>query len=126
MFLARTHVCLLHRQASLNDIWYMDVEHCPFQWIQVTIPVTAKKPHERVYHSAEICRDGPASGMMVIFGGRTTDNQSLRDVWGLRQHRNGQWDWVAAPVKKGSVPDARFQHSERDVGLLNQTCLTQV
>lgn len=98
-------------QTSLNDIWYMDVEHCPFQWTQVILPLSAKRPPERVYHSAEICREGPACGMMVIFGGRTTTNQSLRDVWGLRQHRNGQWDWVVAPVKKGAMPDARFQHT---------------
>lgn len=49
--------------------------------------------------------------MMVIFGGRTQDNRSLKDIWGLRQHRDGRWDWVEAPIKKGSQPEARFQHS---------------
>eukprot|EP01056_Protomagalhaensia_sp_Gyna25_P000445 Protomagalhaensia_sp_Gyna_25__444@NODE_120_length_5101_cov_30_677993_g94_i0_p1_GENE_NODE_120_length_5101_cov_30_677993_g94_i0NODE_120_length_5101_cov_30_677993_g94_i0_p1_ORF_typecomplete_len833_score102_97Kelch_4/PF13418_6/1_8e13Kelch_4/PF13418_6/0_014Kelch_4/PF13418_6/5_1e06Kelch_4/PF13418_6/0_0019Kelch_4/PF13418_6/0_002Kelch_4/PF13418_6/1_4Kelch_4/PF13418_6/5_5e02Kelch_5/PF13854_6/3_1e07Kelch_5/PF13854_6/0_051Kelch_5/PF13854_6/3_3e07Kelch_5/PF13854_6/0_01Kelch_5/PF13854_6/0_021Kelch_5/PF13854_ len=98
-------------QRSLNDIWYMHVERCPFAWVQVQLAPGAKRPPERVYHSAEICREGPANGMMVIFGGRTTENESLRDLWGLRQHRNGNWDWVMAPIKRGGPPDSRFQHT---------------
>jgi len=35
--------------------------------------------------------------MIVIFGGRATDNNPLNDSWGLRRHRNGSWDWVRAP-----------------------------
>ncbi|KAF4727417.1 serine threonine-protein phosphatase, partial [Perkinsus olseni] len=38
------------------------------------------------------------------------DNQSLSDAWGLRQHRDGRWDWVEAPTKKGEPPEPRFQH----------------
>eukprot|EP01053_Blabericola_migrator_P006979 Blabericola_migrator_1__6978@NODE_3536_length_1696_cov_156_282382_g1021_i1_p1_GENE_NODE_3536_length_1696_cov_156_282382_g1021_i1NODE_3536_length_1696_cov_156_282382_g1021_i1_p1_ORF_typecomplete_len495_score64_46Kelch_4/PF13418_6/1_6e12Kelch_4/PF13418_6/0_015Kelch_4/PF13418_6/2_2e05Kelch_4/PF13418_6/0_015Kelch_4/PF13418_6/0_82Kelch_4/PF13418_6/0_65Kelch_5/PF13854_6/7_5e07Kelch_5/PF13854_6/0_019Kelch_5/PF13854_6/2_7e06Kelch_5/PF13854_6/0_0096Kelch_5/PF13854_6/0_6Kelch_5/PF13854_6/0_00014Kelch_3/PF len=98
-------------QHCLNDIFFMHVERCPFVWIQVQLPPNARAPPERVYHSAEICREGPANGMMVIFGGRAGDNSGLRDIWGLRQHRNGQWDWVVAPVKRGTHPDARYQHS---------------
>lgn len=97
--------------SSLSDVWFMNSEVNPFQWNEVVLPMNAKKPMERIYHSAAICRDGPASGMMVVFGGRSIQNQSLRDVWGLRQHRNGSWDWIAAPTKRGSLPDARFQHT---------------
>ena len=113
-------------------------------------------PLPRVYHSAEataplpslcerdrhssmlvfgseVCRDGPAAGMMVVFGGRTAENKSLKeslreqraflncfhrvgsvfgllcsaerdvgmqDTWGLRQHRDGRWDWVEAAPQK--------------------------
>ncbi|EZG78491.1 serine/threonine-protein phosphatase, partial [Gregarina niphandrodes] len=103
-------------QQSLNDIWYMDVVQSPFLWNQVHIPPGDKKPPERVYHSADVCRDGPANGMLVIFGGRTTNNEPMKDVWGLRQHRDLSWDWVAAPVKKGSLPEARFQHSAVFIG----------
>lgn len=96
---------------TLADIWYMDVQRSPFSWNQVVLPPTAKQPAPRVYHSAEICRDGPAYGMMVVFGGRTTDSRSLRDTWGLRQHRDGRWDWVDAPIKRGGPPEPRFQHN---------------
>lgn len=92
------------------DIWVLDVERQPFQWNEVTV-IHTRCPLPRVYHSAEVCRDGPASGMMVVFGGRTSDNRSLKDTWGLRQHRDGRWDWVEAPTKRGSAPEPRFQHS---------------
>ena len=49
-----------------------------------------KKPHPAVqfpsFPSAvrfklnlQVCCDGPAAGMMVIFGGRTAENNSLKD-----------------------------------------------
>eukprot|EP00929_Paragymnodinium_shiwhaense_P112004 TRINITY_DN80256_c0_g1_i1.p1 TRINITY_DN80256_c0_g1~~TRINITY_DN80256_c0_g1_i1.p1 ORF type:complete len:819 (+),score=136.17 TRINITY_DN80256_c0_g1_i1:243-2699(+) len=91
------------------DIWVLDVERSPFQWNEVQVMHT-KAPLPRVYHSAEVCREGPAAGMMVVFGGRTADNRSLKDTWGLRQHRDGRWDWVEAPAKRGQPPEPRFQH----------------
>lgn len=95
------------------DIWTLDVERSPFQWTEVAVMQSAHNrcPLPRVYHSAEVCREGPAAGMVVVFGGRTPDNRSLKDIWGLRQHRNGQWDWVEAPTKRGTPPEPRFQHS---------------
>jgi len=96
-------------QQAENDIWVLDVERSPFQWNEVS--VIARVPLPRVYHSAEVCREGPAAGMMVVFGGRTPDNRSLKDTWGLRQHRDGRWDWVEAPTKRGQPPEPRFQHS---------------
>ena len=37
--------------------------------------------------------------MMVVFGGRTTDQSALNDTWGLRKHRDGRLDWIKAPYK---------------------------
>ncbi|XP_053993618.1 uncharacterized protein LOC128884326 isoform X2 [Hylaeus volcanicus] len=96
---------------TLSDIWFMDVHKSPFSWNKVTIPLNVKQPSPRVYHSATVCREGPAAGMIVVFGGRTMESRSLRDAWGLRQHRDGRWDWVEAPVKKGQPTESRFQHS---------------
>lgn len=98
-------------QQAENDIWVLDVERSPFQWSEVTVMSTTRGPLPRVYHSAEVCREGPAAGMMVVFGGRTADNRSLKDIYGLRQHRDGRWDWVEAPTKRGNPPEPRFQHS---------------
>mmetsp|Transcript_97122 Transcript_97122/g.172947 ORF Transcript_97122/g.172947 Transcript_97122/m.172947 type:complete len:839 (+) Transcript_97122:118-2634(+) len=97
-------------QQAECDIWVLDVERSPFQWQEVTV-MGKRGPLPRVYHSAEVCKDGPASGMMVVFGGRTAENKSLKDTWGLRQHRDGRWDWVEAPAKRGPPPEPRFQHS---------------
>eukprot|EP00440_Ansanella_granifera_P058066 gb/GFBE01062939.1/.p1 GENE.gb/GFBE01062939.1/~~gb/GFBE01062939.1/.p1 ORF type:complete len:847 (+),score=138.18 gb/GFBE01062939.1/:1-2541(+) len=97
-------------QQAECDIWVLDVERSPFQWQEVSV-IGKRVPLPRVYHSAEVCRDGPAAGMMVVFGGRTAENKSLKDTWGLRQHRDGRWDWVEAPAKRGPPPEPRFQHS---------------
>lgn len=102
-------------QQAECDIWILDVERSPFQWQEVAVMHT-RSPLPRVYHSAEVCRDGPAAGMMVVFGGRTPDNRSLKDTWGLRQHRDGRWDWVEAPTKRGPPPEPRFQHSSIFLG----------
>jgi protein phosphatase len=86
-------------------------------WTKVTAEGEAPAP--RVYHSASICRTGSASGMMVVFGGRTTDQSALNDTWGLRKHRDGKLDWVRAPYKAGGeIPNARYQHSILFVGTL--------
>ena len=97
-------------QSALNDIWTLDVEKSPFAWTQVRVIDPARAPVPRVYHSADICSEGPAAGMTVVFGGRTGDNKSLKDAWGLRQHRDGRWDWVEAPARRGAPPEPRYQH----------------
>jgi protein phosphatase len=56
--------------------------------------------------------------MMVCFGGRTSDQSSLADTWGLRRHRDGRWDWVKAPYKAGETPTPRYQHSTLFLGPL--------
>lgn len=73
----------------------------------------------RAYHSSALCTTGSATGMMVTFGGRSGDQNALKDTWGLRRHRDGRWDWVKAPYKAGSdEPLARYQHSTIFVGSL--------
>lgn len=62
--------------------------------------------------SLQVCREGPASGMLVIFGGRDSNSRSLCDAWGLRQHRDGRWDWLEAPCRKHTIPEARYQHCQ--------------
>ena len=44
-------------QQAENDVWILDVEHAPFQWTQVSLSGKVF-PIARVYHSAEVCRDG--------------------------------------------------------------------
>ena len=50
--------------------------------------------------------------MVLVFGGRSGAGESLNDLWGLRRHANGQWDWQLAPTRAvSSPPVARSQHS---------------
>jgi protein phosphatase len=56
--------------------------------------MTGTKPSPRVYHSAALCEYGSAKGMMCIFGGRISEDcTEANDIWGLRKHRDGKWDW---------------------------------
>jgi len=94
------------------------VDKAPFSWAELEVTST-ERPCVRVYHSAALCSQGSATGMMVTFGGRTTDQSALKDTWGLRKHRDGRWDWVKAPYKAGlEGPLARYQHSTIFVGTL--------
>lgn len=94
-----------------NDSWCLDVDKNPFQWEK--LQCKGDIPAPRVYHSAAYCQSGAATGMVVIFGGRSGDRQRLlNDTWGIRKHRDGTWDWVKAPYNKdGYVPKPRFQHA---------------
>jgi protein phosphatase len=92
------------------DVWCLNVERAPFTWSK--IEVAGDQPASRVYHSAALCQTGTAMGMMVIFGGRTGDQSALNDTWGLRRHRDGNWDWVRAPYKlAGTQCVPRYQHT---------------
>ena len=57
--------------------------------------------------------------MMVIFGGRGSDQIPLNDTWGLRKHRDGRLDWMKAPTKNNKQQAAeRYQHRSMFVGTL--------
>lgn len=32
--------------------------------------------------------------MMIVFGGRENTGTPSNEVWGLRRHRDGRWDWT--------------------------------
>lgn len=99
------------------DVWCLNVDKAPFSW--QNLETTGELPNVRVYHSAALCSTGSATGMMVIFGGRTNDGAALKDAWGLRWHRDGWWDWVKAPYKPNSLePISRYQHSTAFIGSL--------
>ncbi len=94
---------------TVNDVWCLNVEKAPFSWAK--LDVMGESPVARTYHSAALCTTGSAQGMMVIFGGRSSDQTPLADAWGLRKHRDGRWDWVVAPYKQNTEgPLKRYQH----------------
>ncbi len=85
----------------VNDVWSLNLEKSPYTWAKME--TSPEQPCVRVYHSAAVCSMGSANGMMIIFGGRTSDQSALNDTWGLRRHRDGRWDWVKAPYRNTSV-----------------------
>ena len=100
---------------AVNDFWCLNVEKSPFSWQK--FDCKSDVPCPRVYHSAALCQHGTAMGMIVIFGGRSSDQVALNDSWGLRRHRSGHWDWVKAPYKNDREPPlARYQHTSLFIG----------
>ena len=88
-----------------------------FVWVRIQPDGIIPAP--RVYHSADICRRGAAEGMMIIYGGRDVTNKTCKEVWGLRKHRDGRWDWTK-PSNPGNseTGDGRYQHVSLYLGSL--------
>jgi protein phosphatase len=94
---------------TMNDTWCLNVSEKVLTWVKLKI--TGIQPTPRVYHSADLCQYGGASGMIIVFGGRDVEGRTLNEVWGLRKHRDGKWDWTRPPEKQDTVaPLGRFQH----------------
>ena len=36
-------------------------------------------------------------GLLLLCGGRDSQNVPLGDAYGLARHRDGRWEWAAAP-----------------------------
>lgn len=91
----------------LNDCWILPLSTEILSWFSINLPAD-KIPSARLYHSAAICTRGIAKRMMIIFGGRDAQENSLNDTWGLRRHNNGSWDWAQAPYKNDYKPATRY------------------
>ena len=92
-----------------NDIYLINIEDGILEWKK--LEVYGDIPCPRMYHASAVCRSGGASGMMIVYGGRSDTSNALNDSWGLRKHRNGTWDWLKAPYSNNYSPLKRFQHS---------------
>lgn len=90
-----------------SDIWLINIDDGILEWKKLE-PV-GDIPISRMYHASAVCKHGGASGMIIVYGGRSDAGQALNDTWGLRRHRNGTWDWVKAPYSQGYAPLKRFQ-----------------
>lgn len=95
---------------TLNDAWALDTSEKPYQWRK--IPDTVEDPPptlRRMYATAAARQDG----LLLLCGGRDGAGVPLADAYGLARHRDGRWEWAAAP---GSMPCARYQHGAVFVG----------
>ena len=68
-------------------------------------------PCSRVYHTCGICYSGNYSGMIIILGGRDSNEKSLNDIWSLKRHKNGNWSWSKIKLKNGYQLKPRYCHS---------------
>lgn len=95
-----------------DEVWALSIDTSPFHWTQIRFEKGGPTP--RVYHSTALWQSPNKGDMVLLFGGRTQQNQALSDLWGLRRHGNGSWDWNLAPNKIYSghtYPTERYQHT---------------
>ena len=67
---------------ATNDTWCLNLDEEPFQWKRLVCK--GRVPEPRVYHSAATCQGGSANGMIVIFGGRTSDRKDILQKMDIR------------------------------------------
>ena len=94
-----------------NDIWIININNANCQWEKINFPDNSLLPCPRLYHTSEICPYGNCKGMMIIFGGRDSNEKPLNDIWGLIKHTNGTFSWEKAELKDGYNIKPRYNHS---------------
>ncbi|CAL5230077.1 g13534 [Coccomyxa viridis] len=92
---------------TLSDAWALDTSDKPYQWRKITD--AGETPSPRMYATAAARSDG----LLLLCGGRDAEGVPLGDAYGLARHRDGRWEWAAAP---GNMPAARYQHGAVFVG----------
>ena len=80
-----------------NEVWSLCINKNPFSWAKIDFK--DNEPSARVYHSSTIWKAEKKFDMVLLFGGRNSENVALNDLWGLRRHKSGYWEWVRAPSR---------------------------
>ena len=95
-----------------GEVWSLSIDKSPFSWQKISFRENEPSPIPRVYLSSAVWKSPDQVDMIIVYGGRTSKNIALNDLWGLRRHKNGIWDWVKAPVRNDRpLPVERYQHS---------------
>lgn len=100
-----------------NDLWIIDIHSLQPTWEKIDFEGSIA-PSPRLYHTCGFCDAGISKGMMILFGGRDGTDNPLNDIWGLRRHRSGKWEWVMAPVDHREKIRPRYNHSISFLGTL--------
>jgi len=96
----------------LNDIWVLSTDKTPFKWEKIS--ANGNPPVARVYHTANLYKVAGNAEMMICFGGREKDNNSLNDLAGIKKDPNtNDWEWSQFPKISSNndiFPVSRHQH----------------
>ena len=94
-----------------NEVWIINTKNNQIQWEKIIFAEGDPMPCPRLYHTCGICPSGNCAGMMIIFGGRDSNEKPLNDIWGLTKHRDGNWTWSKAELKDEYEMKPRYNHS---------------
>ena len=90
------------------DNWYINQWN---KWVKIQIDNKENFPCPRIYHSCGICDKGNEKGMLIIFGGRDSNEKALNDIWELYRNKNGKWKWIKEPIKNNYNMKSRYNQS---------------
>ena len=93
----------------INEVWIINTKSNQIKWEKIDCGENIPCP--RLYHSCSMCFNGNCTGMMIIFGGRDSNEKPLNDIWGLTRHRDGNWTWSKAEFKDRYEMKPRYNHS---------------
>lgn len=94
-------------KSTLGDAWALDTSEKPYAWRKITD--AGEMPSPRMYATAAARGDG----LLLLCGGRDAGGTPMGDAYGFARHRDGRWEWHAAP---GAMPTGRYQHGAIFVG----------
>ena len=105
-----------HKNVILKDVWIFPTDKTPFNWIRLETEANSLLT-ARLYHTS--CVYQKASGeseALVLFGGRDSQNVSLKDLCLLVKQKDNAnreyYQWIYVTPKNNDVaPISRHQHS---------------
>ena len=109
-----------HKNIIMKDIWIFPTTKTPFNWIRVDTEgssiVTA-----RLYHTTCVYQKlNGENDSLVLFGGRDSQNTSLKDLCILfkpKDDTKDKYQWMTVtPKNKDSGPISRHQHASTMFG----------
>ena len=102
-----------HKNVILKDVWIFPTDKTPFNWIRLETEANSLLT-ARLYHTSCVYQKANGeSEALVLFGGRDSQNVSLKDLCLLvKQKDNGNYQWIYVnPKNNDIVPISRHQHS---------------
>lgn len=93
-----------------NDVWIVNVKEKIGEWKKINFKNDVG-PSPRLYHTSLICNYGKNNGVLLIFGGRDSNENPLNDIWGLSLNDDGSWSWNRGIIKNNDEMTSRYNHS---------------
>ena len=97
----------LDGSGAANDVWILAIDTIPFKWIKVGFDT--EQPIARYYHTSALCQIGIYNNAILIYGGRSANDECFNDVWVLRMQKDGKWEWSKLSSHSLKQPTGRYQ-----------------
>ena len=105
-----------HKNVILKDVWIFPTDKTPFNWIRLETEANSLLT-ARLYHTSCVYQKANGeSEALVLFGGRDSQNVSLKDLCLLVKQKDNAnreyYQWIYVNPKNNDVaPISRHQHS---------------